>query len=101
MVAFQITTTKAATGAETVALHPAPRDSTDAAIIASNTARDRPKRCASSLPVTEIATPARPASVNRDVGPGSQAGAPCRAIVQARNVTPQARSAASSQVCTV
>ena len=54
-----------------------------------------------SLPVIETTMPTMPARVNRTVGLGNHAGAPSRAMTAARNVTPQARSAASSQVCTV
>jgi len=49
----------------------------------------------------ELAMPRSPTAVNSTVGAGSQAGAPSRAIVAVRNVTPHARSAANSQVCTV
>ena len=82
-------------------VQPVASDSAAAAVIAHSTTLLRPYRCAVSLPVTDTAMPASPATVNSTAGPGSQAGAPSRAAVAVRNVTAQARRAASSQVCTV
>ena len=51
--------------------------------------------------LTETATPARPAAVNRTAGDGIHPSAPSRAVVAARKETAQPRRAAISQVCTV
>ena len=101
MAAFQTSTASAAKGAETNSEAPASSDRTAPLAIATATTRPRPRRTDSSLPVSETAIPSRPARVNKAFGPGSQDGAPCKAIAAVRKVTPQARSTASSQVCTV
>src|SRR5215471_3892611 len=101
MAAFHSTTSAAARTAGAVALHPVSSDTTAAVLIATVTARPRPHRCAVSLPVTETAIPARPATVKSTVGSGSQDGAPWLAHAAARNVTPHARSADNSKVWTV
>lgn len=98
MAAYQAMTQSAASGAETMPDAPATSESTAAAPIAAATTRARPKRCAVSLPVIDTTMPARLAAVKIAVGPGSQGGAPCRAMTAARKVTAQARSAAISQV---
>ncbi len=94
-------THSAASGAETSAEPPASRAKTAPPPIARLPARSRPKRCATTLPVSETAMPSSPATVKIALGPGSHAGAPCQAMEGARKVTPQARSAASSQLWTV
>src|SRR4051794_23946432 len=101
MAAFHRTSTITARGVEIAAVQPAIRDSAAAVLIAISTILDRPQRCAVSLPVTETRTPARPARVNSIVGSGSHAGEPCQAMTVTKKVTPQARTAAISQVCTV
>src|SRR3954447_25707502 len=101
MAAFQRTRTNTASGVDKAAVQPAVRDNAAEVLIARSTTLDRPQRCAVSLPVTETRTPANPAMVNSMVGSGSQRGEPCQAITVAKKVTPQARTAAISQVCTV
>ena len=64
---------------KTPAVQPVASASAAAAVIAHSTTLPRPYRCAVSLPVTDTAMPASPASVNSTAGPGSQAGAPSRA----------------------
>src|SRR3954471_3461674 len=101
MATFQSTTAVVASTTETPVVHPVASDSVAAAVIAQSTTRARPYFCAVSFPVTEIATPARPAAVNRTAGDGIHPGAPSRAAVAARKDTAQPRRAAISQVCTV
>ena len=74
------------------------RARTAATAIASVTIRIRPNFCAISLPEMETAMPTKPAIVNSTGGEGSHAGDPAFAAVMVRKVTPQARSAAISQV---
>jgi hypothetical protein len=97
---FQTTTQTPANTAEMPVVQPVPSDKMAAAVTAPSTTRLRPKRCAVSFPVTEMATPARPAHVKSIVGSGIQSDTPSRAKVATRNVTAQARRAASSKVCT-
>ena len=87
--------------AEKAAVQPAISDNPAAIVIASRTTCFRPQRCAVSFPVTETSTPASPARVNNKVGSGSHHGDPCQAITVAKKVTPQALTAAISQVWTV
>src|SRR5919202_1545877 len=98
MAAFQARTATAASMTETPVVHPVASDSAAAAVIAQSTTLPRPYFCATSFPVTETATPARPAAVNRTAGDGIHPGAPSRAAVAARKATAQPRSAAISQV---
>ena len=101
MAAFQSSSAAAASAGEMPAVHPVASESPAAAVIAQSTTRARPWRWAVSLPVIDTAMPTSPAAVNRTAGDGIHSGAPSRAAVAARKVTPQARSAAISQVWTV
>src|SRR4051794_11053178 len=101
MATFQSTTEAVASMTETPVVHPVVSASAAAATIAQSTTGARPYFCAVSFPVTETATPARPAAVNRTAGDGIHPGAPSRAAVAARKDTAHPRNAAISQVWTV
>src|SRR3712207_3270121 len=101
MAAFHSSTAATASAGEMPVVHPVASENAAAAVIAHSTTRARPWRWAVSLPVTDTAMPASPATVNRTAGEGIHAGVPSRAAEAARTVTAQARRAASSQVWTV
>src|SRR5258707_11475737 len=97
MAGFHSTTSKAAIAAGAPALQPVSSDNAGAVLIATVTTRPPPHRWAVSLPVTETAMPARPATVKSTVGSGSHDGAPGLAQTAARKVIPQPRRDANSQ----